>query len=119
MDHPLLDIGRQAAAESVGVNYGAGSVLGLEHDMVRLGVGETDDLVLNRGAVADTGTDDGAAVEGGIVEVFADNTMSFDSSVGLVAGKLGERMIWSQRTQRRLRPIPIVVASRASAGDNR
>ena len=86
--------------------------------MVRLGVGEADDFVLDRGAVADAGAHDGTAVEGGIFEVFADNLVSFGSGVGLIAGKLGERIIWSQRTQRRLRPIPIVVAS-CFAGDNR
>ena len=34
VNHPFLHVGRQAAAESVGVDDGAGGVLGLEHDMV-------------------------------------------------------------------------------------
>ena len=54
----------------------------LIYDLADGGVGEADDLVLDRGAVADAGAHDGTAVESGIIEVFADDLVGLGSGVG-------------------------------------
>ncbi len=83
-----LDFDRQGGAHAVDVNLVGVQTLGLEEELVRDLVGELDDLVFDRRAVARTDGMDLPAVHGRAMNVFADDALSLRRSPGDVAGHL-------------------------------
>ena len=99
-DDRLLDVAGEAGGDAVAVVFEGVPPLGLEEDLVLLAVGEADDLVLDRGAVARAGALDLARVHRGPVQVGADDVVDGGVGRGDVAVELRLRRSGRSGTRR-------------------
>ena len=90
MDHRLLDVHRERGAHAIDVDLVSVEALGLEEELVRGLVGETDDLVFDGGAVARADAFDLASEHGAAVDVGLDEGEGFGGGCRDVAGDLAE-----------------------------
>ena len=89
LQHQLLHLDRQAGGEAVDVDLLVAQPLGLQVDMVPLALGELDDLVLDRRAVARADALDLSRVQGRQVQVLADDAADLGRGVAQVAQRRG------------------------------
>ena len=78
----FLHVARQRGRDAVGIDGVVVQALGLEEDLVPLAVGEPDDLVLDRGAVAHALRGDLAGVHRRPMKIAADQHMALGRRVG-------------------------------------
>ena len=83
-----LDRFRQAGGEALHIDLRGVAPLRLEEDLVAVLVREANDLVFDGGAIARTFAVDHTAVDGGEVQVVADQLMGFGGGAGDVAAHL-------------------------------
>src|SRR5258706_9639156 len=88
MDDAILDVWRERGRDAVQVEPGMRETLRLDEDLVAWLVGEADDLVLDRRAVAGAGRLDLAGVHRRTVKVRADQIMGNGAGVGQVTEHL-------------------------------
>ena len=99
-DDRVLHVRRQRGRDAVHVEPGVLEPLRLDEDLVALFLGEADDFVLDRWAVARAGGLDLAGVHRGAVEVRADQLVGFRTRVCEVAEHLREREAVRQNRER-------------------
>ena len=84
----VLRLRRDRGGDAVRIDGRIVQALGLQEDLVRGLVGETDDLVLDRGTVARTDPGQLAAIHGALAEIGGDDGVGLFSRMGDAAGDL-------------------------------
>ena len=85
VNHLKLDVFRQAGGRAVDVELVGLATLGFEKDLMPFFLGEFDDFVFDRGAIARTDTLDLAGVHRRAMQISADNLARLVGRVGDVA----------------------------------
>ncbi len=83
-----MNIFGQAGRKPLNVEFVGGAAFGLDENLVAFFVGKADDFVFDARAVAWPFRIDKAAVNGGEVEVFANDAVGFGGGTGQVAAHL-------------------------------
>ncbi len=88
LDEGLLDGFGQAGGDAVGIDDVAVQPFGFQKHLVAGFIGETDDFVLDGGAVARADTFDLTAIDGGLMQIIADDPVGIGGGFADPAGDL-------------------------------
>ena len=100
-NHLVLHVARQAGRDAVDVNLVGRASLGLEKQLMPILVGEADDLVFDRRAIARAARTDLAAVHRCPVQIRANPLVDRFVGVGDPARDLLDRKLIGQKRERR------------------